>query len=64
MDRLERAAAYLAGNDRLFQTLGISQGTLIEPHALGRGENNENYWLSDPATGKRYVLRVNLVKQP
>lgn len=62
--RLERAAAYLAGNDRLFQTLGISQGTLIEPHALGRGEHNENYWFSDPATGKRYVLRVNLVKQP
>ena len=64
MDRLERATVYLARNERLRQALGISQGAELVPHALGRGEHNENYWFSNPATGERYVLRVNLVKQP
>ena len=64
MDRLERATAYLAENEKLRRVLGISRGARIEPHALGRGEHNENYWFSNPATGERYVFRVNLVKQP
>lgn len=61
---LDQATRYLQENNELRATLGIDDNAKLEPHVLGAGEHNENYWFADPATGQKYVLRINVVSQP
>ena len=60
----QQAARYLQQNNELRQTLGIGPSAQLDPVPLGAGEHNDNYVFANPATGKRYVLRVNIVPQP
>lgn len=60
----QAAGKYLQDNGELRRTLGIDIDDKLEPHRLGAGEHNENYWFADPATGRKYVLRINVVSQP
>lgn len=68
MDSMERglaeARAYLAGNAALRQAVGAAPGAVLEPRPLGMGEHNLNYAFADPADGRRFVLRVNVTRQP
>ena len=43
--------------------LGIPAGTELEFDLLGQGEYNLNYTFRHPATGKKYVLRINTGSQ-
>lgn len=60
----ETARAYLRANQGLRVALGISPDASLDPHPLGMGEHNVNFWFVDPANGRRYVLRINVAKQP
>ena len=60
----QQTARYLARNKELRQALGIADDAELVPHPLGRGEHNVNHVFADPATGRRYVLRVNVLSQP
>ncbi len=62
--RREIAAKYLHCNHELKSSLGIATDAALEPHPLGAGEHNENYWFADPASGRKFVLRVNVAPQP
>ncbi len=64
MHNVDQAAAYLQGNTALRAALDVGEGAVLEPHPLGMGEHNLNYWFSVPATGERFVLRVNVAPQP
>lgn len=64
MRETETAAAYLRTNIELRAALGIDENALLEPKPLGRGEHNNNYVFGDPSTGRKYVLRVNVLSQP
>ena len=61
MDELEQIQAYLQNNAKLLETL-CTDSLIVEP--LGKGEHNKNYTLTDAATNKRYVLRINVLPQP
>lgn len=63
-DKLRRAARYLQLNSELREALDIGPDALLEPKPLGSGEHNENYSFTDPDTGRRFVLRINIVPQP
>ena len=63
-DRKEAAARYLNRNLELRAALGIDEDTQLEPSPLGAGEHNENYSFEDPAGGRKFVLRINVVPQP
>ena len=58
------AETYLANNKALRNTLGISQDAELVAHHLGMGEHNLNYWFEDPDSHERFVLRINVTKQP
>ena len=60
---IEEARAYLLDNVALRAALGVVGDSVLEPHPLGMGEHNLNYWLDVPL-GERYVLRVNVAPQP
>lgn len=60
----QQAAKYLQDNVELRYALGIDSDVVLEPHPLGAGEHNENYWFASPTTGQKYVLRINVVSQP
>lgn len=61
---LGTARRYLQENERLRHALGIEGDDTLEPHPLGEGEHNENYWFVNPATGEKLVLRINVMSQP
>lgn len=58
-----RAAAYLNESEPLRIALDVPQGAVLEPHLLGMGEHNVNFWFALP-DGERAVLRVNVASQP
>lgn len=60
----QQAAAYLQGNAELRAALGAAADARLEPHYLGAGEHNCNFWFREPASGRRFVLRVNVASQP
>jgi hypothetical protein len=61
---LEEAARYLESNEGLRAAVGASDDDALEPHCLGVGEHNLNYWFNVPANGRKFVLRINVVPQP
>ena len=61
---LKEAARYLARNDELRRAVGATEGEELAPHYLGVGEHNLNYWFIVPASGRKFVLRINIVPQP
>ena len=61
---LMAAARYLESNEELRACVGAEEGAAIEPHELGGGEHNLNYWFQEPSSGGKYVLRVNVAPQP
>lgn len=58
------AARYLTDNQALRDALGILPGAALEPHYLGEGEHNRNFWFADPESSCKYVLRINIAPQP
>ena len=64
MGETERAAAYVRANSELRDALGIDADAPLDPVPLGRGEHNNNYVFGDPASGRRFVLRINVLSQP
>lgn len=60
----QKAAEYLNNNADLHAALGISPDAVLNPQQLGAGEHNQNYVFEDPATGGRFVLRINVLPQP
>ena len=58
------AEAYLRDNAGLRAALGVADDIQLNPHPLGMGEHNLNFWFDNPADGGRYVLRVNVAPQP
>lgn len=63
-DTIREARAYLRDNVALRRAVGAARGSVLEPHYLGEGEHNLNYWFCEPASGAKYVLRVNVASQP
>lgn len=61
---LEQARAYLRGNAKLRGAIGAADDASLEPRYLGAGEHNLNYRFQEPASGRNYVLRINVAKQP
>lgn len=61
---LEHIREYLAGNTELRQAIGAGPGTELVPRHLGEGEHNLNYRFVEPASGRTYILRVNVATQP
>ena len=50
-------------SDAFLSPLGIPAGTELTFSVLGQGEYNLNYVFSHPATGEKYVLRINTGSQ-
>ena len=61
---VDQAAAYLRDNAALRAAVDAKASDVLEPHPLGMGEHNLNFWFDVPTAGKRYVLRVNVASQP
>lgn len=62
-ERFNAAKRYLESNQELRNALDI-KGADLSLELLGSGEHNENYLFCDIATGKNFVLRINMVSQP
>ena len=62
--RLGEAAHYLERNSKLRCAVGAQGDEILEPHYLGVGEHNLNYWFIVPSKGQKFVLRINIVPQP
>ena len=58
------ASTYLECNLQLRDSLGIGRGERLVAHHLGMGEHNLNYWFENPVSRERFVLRINVTKQP
>lgn len=63
LDTTKLARRYLDSNAMLRERLGVDRDAVLEPHLLGMGEHNINFWFSLPS-GERMVLRVNVASQP
>ena len=61
---IQEVRAYLNGNAALKAALGVDAAVELEPHFLGEGEHNLNYWFAPAGDACKYVLRVNVVPQP
>ena len=59
-----RAARYLRDNLELRVAAGAAPEDDLVPRYLGAGEHNLNYRFLVPSTGRAYVLRINVAKQP
>ena len=59
---MEDIREYLNVNAELRRAIEASNDTL-EPHELGMGEHNLNYWF-ETSNGRKFVLRVNVATQP
>lgn len=57
------ANTYLEQCSPLRDALGIDADAHLKPHLLGMGEHNVNFSFDAP-DGRRFVLRVNAMKQP
>ena len=55
---------YLRDNASLRRAVGARADALLEPRWLGEGEHNLNFTFCEPASARRYVLRVNVAAQP
>ena len=64
MNGITSANDYLNANAALKAALGISRDAELHARPLGKGEHNENYVFTASASGKRYVLRINVLPQP
>lgn len=62
-EELQTAANYLANNKGLRCALGIADEAFLQPAFLGAGEHNRNFVFCDPATRKKFVLRINVAPQ-
>ena len=60
----ETIERYLNENASLKRAVGIDEHAELRPRHLGQGEHNLNYRFDDPATGRAFVLRVNVASQP
>lgn len=58
------ASTYLERNRQLRDALGIGHDERLDAQPLGMGEHNLNYWFEDPVSRERFVLRINVTKQP
>lgn len=58
------ASTYLERNRQLRDALGIGHDERLVAHHLGMGEHNLNYWFENPVSRERFVLRINVTKQP
>lgn len=58
------ASTYLERNLQLRDALGIGCGERLDARPLGMGEHNLNYWFENPVSRERFVLRINVTKQP
>lgn len=56
--------AYLRDNADLRAAVGAPDGVELKPHYLGAGEHNRNFWFTVPPSGRKFVLRVNVISQP
>lgn len=63
-DKIQEAQEYLAENAAVRQAIGAPDTAELEPHRLGMGEHNLNYWFREPSSGHRFVLRINVASQP
>lgn len=64
-DSIEKLASdYLEQNQELRSALGIHEDEILIPHHLGMGEHNLNYWFQDSVSREKYVLRINVTRQP
>ena len=61
---IQQARDYLANNVALREAVGAGSGDALEPIPLGMGEHNLNYSFEVPSSNKRYVLRINVSRQP
>lgn len=59
-----QATEYLARNVELREALGISCDADLIARPLGMGEHNLNFRFENPDSHERYVLRINVTKQP
>lgn len=59
----DKATGYLANCRGLRGALGIADDAVLLAEPLAQGEHNENYRFCDPATGRRFVLRINRTSQ-
>ena len=59
---MNEAREYLCDNAALRAAVGAAGGEVLEPHLLGLGEHNLNYWFE--VGGRKFVLRVNVAPQP
>ena len=59
---MDETRKYLRGNAALRVAVQAGDGDVLEPHLLGAGEHNLNYWFE--AAGRKFVLRVNVAVQP
>ena len=57
-------ADYLRANTELRDAVGIDAKADLELQPIGSGEHNLNFRFDDPATGRAFVLRVNVASQP
>jgi len=63
-DGIREATRYLRENAALRQAVGAAPDAVLSPRYLGVGEHNLNYRFTEPASGRAYVLRVNVASQP
>ena len=47
---IEKTTAYLCDNADLKTAIGLDENALLEPHYLGVGEHNLNYWFEEVKT--------------
>lgn len=57
------ALRYANESALLRDALGIDTRADVAVHALAQGEHNSNFWFAHPATGIKYVLRINYTSQ-
>lgn len=61
---LQQARQYLAENAALRNAVGACADDALGPEPIGVGEHNLNYAFDVPSTGNRFVLRINVARQP
>lgn len=60
---LSMAYDYLQLNTELRNALEIPNDSVLEPCNLGQGEHNKNFYFTDKASGRKFVLRINVISQ-
>lgn len=60
---IELAQRFLDGSWGLRDALGIANDAALEPETVMQGEHNVNFPFRDPASGRRFLLRINYSSQ-